>query len=59
MSIFKGKTVVNRAEKITVIQTLYDKGVFLIKGAVPEVAQALFCSEATVYRYLSKLSGKR
>jgi len=45
-------------EKVTVIQELYDKGVFLIKGAVPEVAQALCCSEATVYRYLSKLSRK-
>ena len=54
-----GASRMTQAEKITVIQTLYDKGVFLIKGAVPEVAQALFCSEATVYRYLSKLSGKR
>ena len=54
-----GASRLTQAEKITVIQTLYDKGVFLIKGAVPEVAQALFCSEATVYRYLSKLSGKR
>lgn len=47
-----------QAEKMTVIQALYDKGVFLIKGAVPEVAQALSCSEATVYRYLSKLTEK-
>lgn len=48
----------NQSEKMTVIQELHDKGVFLIKGAVPEVAQALSCSEATVYRYLSKLSRK-
>lgn len=54
-----GASRLTQAEKMTVIQALYDKGVFLIKGAVPEVAQALFCSEATVYRYLSKLSGKR
>lgn len=45
-------------EKMAVIQELHDKGVFLIKGAVPEVAQALACSEATVYRYLSKLARK-
>lgn len=43
-------------EKISVIQLLQEKGVFLIKGAVPEVARALACSEATIYRYLSKLS---
>ncbi len=43
-------------EKIAVIKALREKGVFLIKGAVPEVARALACSEATVYRYLSKLS---
>ncbi|MCI8623393.1 MAG: hypothetical protein HFG26_06985 [Provencibacterium sp.] len=49
-------TRLTQAEKMTVIRALYDKGVFLIKGAVPEVAQALSCSEATVYRYLSKLS---
>ena len=42
-------------ERMTVIHTLQEKGVFLIKGAVPEVAQALSCSEATIYRYLSKL----
>ncbi len=45
-------------EKISVIRTLQEKGVFLIKGAVPEVAHALACSEATVYRYLSKLAHK-
>lgn len=54
-----GASRLTQAEKMTVIQALYDKGVFLIKGAVPEVAQSLFCSEATVYRYLSKVSGKR
>lgn len=45
-------------EKIAIIQALQEKGVFLIKGAVPEVAQALACSDATVYRYLSKLPRK-
>lgn len=45
-------------EKMDVIQALHDKGVFFVKGAVPEVAQALSCSDATVYRYLSKLQRK-
>lgn len=43
-------------EKMTVIRALHAKGVFLIKGAVPEAARALSCSEATIYRYLSRLS---
>lgn len=42
-------------EKLTVIGKLADKQVFLLKGAVGEVAGALNCSEASVYRYLSKL----
>ncbi|MCH4887942.1 YheO-like PAS domain protein [Acidaminobacter sp. JC074] len=42
-------------EKIDIIRTLHDKGVFLIKGAVIEVASQLRISEATVYRYLSMI----
>lgn len=53
-----GPERLNQTEKMLVVQELYDKGVFLIKGAVPEVATALCCSDATVYRYLSKLSHK-
>ena len=42
-------------EKIAIVKQLSDKGIFLIKGAVSEVAVKLNCSEATVYRYLSKI----
>lgn len=42
-------------EKMRVVQRLSEKGVFLIKGAVAEVAKHLKTSEATVYRYNSKI----
>ena len=42
-------------EKIDIVRGLQDKGVFLMKGAVLEVASQLQMSEATVYRYLSMI----
>lgn len=42
-------------EKMQVVGKLEARGVFLLKGAVRDVAQALCCSPASVYRYLSKL----
>ena len=30
-------------------------GIFLLKGAVKDVADALHCSQASVYRYLSQI----
>ncbi len=39
-------------EKLEVIEKLNDGGIFLIKGAVSEVAKAIKVSEPTVYRYL-------
>lgn len=42
-------------EKIKVIDLLNEDGTFLIKGAVSETAKALKVSEATIYRYLSKI----
>ena len=41
-------------EKTAVVGELNARGVFLLKGAVKEVAEALHCSQASVYRYLSK-----
>lgn len=43
-------------EKITIVKQLNEKGVFMIKGAVSEAALKLNCSDATIYRYLSKIS---
>lgn len=42
-------------EKIGIVKQLNEKGIFLIKGAVSEVAVKLNCSDATIYRYLSKI----
>ena len=40
-------------ERIQIISTLEQAGIFLLKGAVKDVADALECSQASVYRYLS------
>lgn len=42
-------------EKIRIVDALNQGGLFYLKGAVSEVAAQLGSSEATVYRYLSKL----
>ncbi|MEK4231386.1 helix-turn-helix transcriptional regulator [Solibacillus sp. FSL H8-0538] len=42
-------------EKMKLIQTLDEKGTFLIKGSVTELAKILNTSETTVYRYINKL----
>lgn len=42
-------------EKTAIVKKLNDQGVFLIKGAVAEVAVHLKTSEATVYRYLKQV----
>lgn len=39
-------------EKKEVVDILNDKGVFLLKGTIAEVAQRLEVSEQTIYRYL-------
>ncbi|MDN5332367.1 MAG: hypothetical protein PWP45_1592 [Tepidanaerobacteraceae bacterium] len=41
-------------EKMWVVHRLSEKGVFLLKGAVAEVAKCLKTSENTIYRYLNK-----
>ena len=40
-------------ERIQIISALEESGIFLLKGAVKDVADALACSQASVYRYLS------
>lgn len=42
-------------EKLKIVAYLKDKGIFLLKGAVPEVAKLLDSSEATIYRYISEV----
>ena len=43
-------------EKIEIVKRINAEKFFLIKGAVSEVAEVLGISEATVYRYLSKIN---
>ena len=42
-------------DRMDVIEQLNSQGIFLLKGAVKDVADALDCSPASVYRYLSNL----
>ncbi len=42
-------------ERLRIIEALEGKGIFLLKGAVKDVSSGLCCSQASVYRYLSKL----
>lgn len=42
-------------ERLGIIADLEPQGVFLLKGAVKEVADALACSQATVYRCLAQV----
>jgi len=44
-----------KEERLKIIQLLDQKGTFTLKGAVPVVAQKLSCSQASIYRYLSKI----
>lgn len=41
-------------EKMNAVNKLNEKGVFLIKGAIAEVAKQFKTSENTIYRYLNK-----
>lgn len=38
-----------------IVEELYQEGVFNLKGMMGTVAEALFCSEVSVYRYLSEI----
>lgn len=49
-------TRLNQEERLSVIGQLNERGVFQLKGAVSEIARIFGCSEASIYRYLSKLS---
>jgi len=43
-------------ERVNIINILNRQGIFMLKGAVCEVAKQLYCSEPSIYRYLSKLN---
>jgi predicted transcriptional regulator YheO len=43
-------------EKMQIMHQLNQKGIFLLKGAVSEIAKHLKVSEPTIYRYLNKVT---
>nr|WP_093672644.1 PAS domain-containing protein [Sporolactobacillus nakayamae] len=45
----------SQKEKLEVVHMLNNNGIFLLKGIVSIVAEELKTSEATIYRYLSKM----
>lgn len=45
-------------DRIRIVEGLNQAGLFQIKGAVSQVAEYLYCSEASVYRYLAKIQKK-
>ncbi|MEW6661878.1 MAG: helix-turn-helix transcriptional regulator [Bacillota bacterium] len=47
--------LMHKEEKVTVVQLLEERGVFLIKGAVEYVAQSLGVSKYTIYNYLDEV----
>lgn len=44
-----------KEENLQIVAALYQKGAFMIKGAVNQVATHLCCSPASIYRYLNKI----
>lgn len=49
----------SQQEKIEIVRCLDQQGIFLVKGAIVEVAKSLQTAETTIYRYLNKLSNKQ
>lgn len=46
----------SQQEKLEIVHSLDQKGIFLVKGAISELAAVLQTTETTIYRYLNKLS---
>lgn len=49
----------NKTEKMDIVKILDNKGIFMLKGAIPYVAKLLHSSEATIYRYLSDINSSK
>ena len=55
INYLKSGFTLSATQKNDIIKTLYDKGIFNIKGSLYLVAKLLKISEPSVYRYLNKL----
>ncbi|MCG0278899.1 MAG: helix-turn-helix transcriptional regulator [Thermanaeromonas sp.] len=56
-----GKPVaaMTKEDKVRAVEMLEEKGIFLVKGAVDIVAQALAVSKYTLYGYLEEVRGRK
>ena len=45
-------------ERLKIVASLKEGGIFLLKGAVKDVAAALSCSQASIYRHLAQLKSE-
>ncbi|MBU3092764.1 PAS domain-containing protein [Clostridium sp. CM028] len=56
----KGITIeyLKQEDKIHIVEELHQKGIFLLKGAVKQLAKTLGSSEATIYRYVQKIKNQ-
>lgn len=52
-------TLMKKEDKLGVVWELDKRGVFLIRGAVNTVAQALGVSRYTIYNYLEEIKGQQ
>lgn len=48
----------DKEEKLRIVSFLHDKGLFLIKGAIDELAKKLNVSKVTIYGYLEEIKGQ-
>ena len=49
----------SQQEKLEIVRNLDQQGIFLVKGAIAELACVLSTTETTIYRYLNKLSSEK
>ena len=48
-----------KEDKLTVVRKAEEKGAFLIKGAINQIAQAISVSRYTIYNYLEELKSRK
>lgn len=55
LNYLKSGFMLTSTQKNDIIEKLYNKGIFNIKGVIPIVAKLLKTSEPSIYRYLKKI----
>ena len=52
-------TNITRKRAVEIIKFMDEKGIFLVKGAIDQVAARMGVSRVTIYSYLDEAKGKR